>query len=150
MERKEFIQLLTLGTPLFLAGCLDACAAGLPALGAARVPASHLPDDPIMDVRINLDDPVYAPLHDPKQGFIYLAEGRVIVAKTTEDIYLAVAATCPHLGEQLRYQRRQNHFECPSHGSSFNDDGTLAEGPSRRGVRSYRVTRTEGELHIEG
>lgn len=148
MERKEFIKLFGAGATFLFAGCLGGCAVSQPP--ATTTTAPQPADAPVLDLHLDLSDSRYAALQDPRRGFVYLADGHVIVAKTMEDIYVAVSADCPHLGEQLRYQRRENHFECPSHGSQFKNDGALAEGPSRRGLRPYRVTRAGTVLHIEG
>ena len=148
MERKEFLQLFGVGATLLFAGCLGSCAVsqGPPSSATAPKPA----DDPALDLHLDLTDPAFAALQDPRWGFLYLSDGQIILAKTMDGKYLAVRSGCPHMGEQLRYLRRQDRFECPLHGSLFKSDGSLMLGPSPRSVRSYRVTRAGSVLHIEG
>ncbi|WP_375418449.1 ubiquinol-cytochrome c reductase iron-sulfur subunit [uncultured Hymenobacter sp.] len=144
MERKEFLQLFGVGATLLFTGCLGGCATALPPSTSATAP------DPVLDLSLNLTDPAQADLHNLRRGYVYVAGGRVIVAKTLANSYLAVAAACPHEGEQIRYYRPQNRFECPAHSSRFQADGTLLEGPSRNGLRHFRVTQTGNLLHIWG
>ena len=155
MERKEFLQLFGVGATLLLTGCLGGCVA-TQAL-STDADANDDPDAdsrpaiaPGLDLRLDLTDENYTALQDLKRGFVYVAGGRVIVAKTLANNYVAVAATCPHAGDQILYRRRQNKFQCPSHGSVFEADGTLLEGPSQRGLQHFRVTQTGNVLHIWG
>ena len=148
MDRKEFLQLLSPGTALLFAGCLGSCAtARLPTATAPPRPATG---EPTLDLRLDLSAPAHADLHDPRRVYVYVAGGQIIVAKKLDGTYLAVSASCPHAGHQLRYERRENQFECPAHGSQFKASGALLTGPSPRGLRPYRVSRTGSELHIEG
>lgn len=150
MDRKEFLQLFSPGTALLFAGCLGSCATVRRPGGPAAAGAARPADDPALDLRLDLTDPAHADLHDPRRGYVYVAGGRVIVAKTLDGSYLAVTASCPHAGHQLRYERRENQFECPAHGSQFKASGALLTGPSPRSLRAYHAARAGNELHIEG
>ena len=37
---------------------------------------------------------------------------------------------CPHLGCALKYNPLEHSWDCPCHGSRFDDDGTLLDGPA--------------------
>jgi cytochrome b6-f complex iron-sulfur subunit len=149
MERKEFLHLFGVGATLLFAGCLGGCAVSQPQTGPTAAAATPV-EDPILNLTLDLTDPKQAALQDLRRGFVYLADGRVIVAKTMSDTYLAVSAVCPHAGETLRYLRRQDQFACPAHGSLFKSTGALVDGPSTHGVRPYQVTRVGNILHIQG
>ena len=41
---------------------------------------------------------------------------------------------CTHLGCIYDWQRVNNRFECPCHGSKFQKDGTYIEGPAPRSL----------------
>lgn len=151
MDRQEFLHLFGAGATLLLGGCLGGCAtARLPTATTTPAAPRAATDDPALDLRLDLTDPAHADLHDPRRGYVYVAGGRVIVAKTLDGSYLAVTASCPHAGHQLRYERRENQFECPAHGSQFKASGALLTGPSPRSLRAYHAARAGNELHIEG
>ena len=37
---------------------------------------------------------------------------------------------CTHLGSALVYNKNENIWECPSHGSIYNKEGAVIEGPA--------------------
>ena len=43
----------------------------------------------------------------------------------------AVTARCPHLGCQLEWNPDTLSWECPCHGSRFDLDGRLLDGPAQ-------------------
>ncbi|RYU83833.1 QcrA and Rieske domain-containing protein [Hymenobacter persicinus] len=145
MERKEFIQLFGMGAAAVLAtGCLGSCSSSKgsdPAPDATNGPAS-------VDFTLDLTAPDNAALNDPARGYVYGAGGQVIVAKTTAGGYLAVQAPCTHEGTRIQFQPSQGNFLCPNHGSLFNADGTVANGPAARALKKYTVTQTGTTLRI--
>lgn len=46
-----------------------------------------------------------------------------------------VCAVCPHLGAVVQWNDFERSWDCPAHGSRFAPDGTVLEGPARRGLR---------------
>ncbi len=54
--------------------------------------------------------------------------------------FYAISAVCPHLGCVVR--RSEGSYECPCHGSKFNDDGTVARGPAPSPLKWLHVTRS--------
>ncbi|WP_459960195.1 FAD-dependent oxidoreductase [Nocardia sp. IFM 10818] len=57
----------------------------------------------------------------------------------------AVSAVCPHLGGVLRWNRAEQSWDCPLHGSRFGYDGTLLEGPATRSLRAEPGSGTADE-----
>jgi len=45
-----------------------------------------------------------------------------------------VSAVCPHLGGVVRWNDAEQSWDCPLHGSRFDGDGELLEGPATRGL----------------
>ena len=45
---------------------------------------------------------------------------------------------CPHMGCALKYNSREHSWDCPCHGSRFETDGRLIEGPATGGLRKKR------------
>ncbi len=61
--------------------------------------------------------------HDPKNGF------------------RALSLTCSHLG--CTVEQKDTGFECPCHGSQYNDRGEVKKGPAKLPLKPLRVTLTE-------
>ena len=133
MERKEFLAMLGLGTTAVMVGCLSAC----------KKPANSGPTN--VDFTIDLNDAIYAALKNP--GW-YIYKNEVIVAKTINGTYIAVAATCPHQGEYVEYIPSADHFHCYGHGANFSDTGALLNGPAKASLNQYKVTLTGNSLHV--
>ena len=51
----------------------------------------------------------------------------------------AFSATCPHLGCQIKYTNMDEQFVCPCHKARFSTDGSLADGPTQRGLDRLNV-----------
>lgn len=49
-------------------------------------------------------------------------------------LYL-VDSTCTHLGCELEYNNAERTFDCPCHGSRFNYEGKVIEGPALKNLR---------------
>lgn len=41
-----------------------------------------------------------------------------------------VSRVCPHMGAVVRWNEQEQSWDCPAHGSRFEPDGTLLEGPA--------------------
>lgn len=55
--------------------------------------------------------------------------------------YSALSLTCTHLG--CTVEEDGEGFLCPCHGSRYNKDGLVMEGPARGALRTLRVEKTE-------
>lgn len=56
--------------------------------------------------------------------------------------YNALLMKCTHQGSEL--QASGDHLYCPSHGSEFDKNGSVTQGPAEKNLRSFPVT-VEGE-----
>lgn len=65
------------------------------------------------------------------QGAIIKHDGKKFAAYRDKDgeLYLS-ESTCTHLGCELEYNDGERSFDCPCHGSRFNYDGKVIEGPA--------------------
>lgn len=54
---------------------------------------------------------------------------------TTPDAIIALSAKCPHNGCDVAWQ--EDLFACPCHGSKFNPDGTVVEGPATKALKPF-------------
>jgi cytochrome b6-f complex iron-sulfur subunit len=90
------------------------------------------------------------PLGDPRRypvdTFSYLEEHKLYVYRDHEGIK-AVSAVCTHLGCIL--EKSMDGFECPCHGSCYNDKGEVLSGPAPRNLAWYGVSRAaDGQIVI--
>ena len=42
--------------------------------------------------------------------------------------------TCPHAGCKANWDKEKNHFICPCHGSKFDKDGNVVNGPATQNL----------------
>lgn len=134
MDRKEFLSALGLGsTALIAISCLQACSKTDAASGAG------------VDFTLDLTNVAYAALSNA--GGYVTVQG-VVVARTTNNTYLAVSAACPHEGVNVEYQGNQNQFFCPAHGSYFSSTGARTAGPAQRGLTQYKTALTGNSLRV--
>jgi len=134
MDRKEFLSQVGLGgTALFAISCLQACSKTDAASGAG------------VDFSLDLTNGAYSALSNP--GGYVTVQG-VVVARTTNNTYLAVSAACPHEGVNVEYQGNQNQFFCPDHGSYFSSTGSRTAGPAQRGLTQYQTALTGNSLRV--
>ncbi len=83
---------------------------------------------------------VYAPAFDPSRP---LAKAAALgnAASATLNILTPTAPRCPHLGCALRYNKAQHSWDCPCHGSRFDAEGQLLDGPATDDLQKRPPTR---------
>jgi len=92
--------------------------------------------------RIVLDDPQRFPV----DTFTFLEEHNLYVYRDHEGLK-AVSAICTHLGCIL--EKSMDGFECPCHGSCYNNEGEVLSGPAPRNLAWYSVGRgADGRIMI--
>jgi cytochrome b6-f complex iron-sulfur subunit len=92
--------------------------------------------------RIALGDPRRFPV----DTYTFLEEHNLYVYRDHEGIK-AVSAICTHLGCTL--EKSLDGFECPCHGSCYNNEGEVLSGPAPRNLAWYGVSRgADGKIVI--
>jgi cytochrome b6-f complex iron-sulfur subunit len=112
MARRDFLA-------LFGRGALWATA-GVTVVALLRYLSFTEPTPPQVFV---LDEPSAYSLNSNTS----VAEGRAFIKHDERGLY-AINATCTHLGCLVK--QAQAGFECPCHGSQFNVNGTVTNGPA--------------------
>lgn len=85
------------------------------------------------------------PLADvPTRGALVYRQSRIVLVQEAGEV-IALSLVCTHLGCTL--QVTPGGLECPCHGSCFDRNGQVLEGPASRSLERYAVNLT-GE-HIE-
>lgn len=104
----------------------------------ARTVASYVKENLEFPKRLALDrltvaDAEAASLDQipPGEGKIVLIREHKIAASRSEDGQLRLLkAVCPHLGCDVSWNRAERSWDCPCHGSRFDEEGGLLNGPA--------------------
>ena len=80
-----------------------------------------------------------------------LVKGRIIVARTSAGVYVAVASTCTHLGYALGFNS-DDQFHCQNpaagHGSIFRTTGSVVNGPAATALKMCYTSLTGTPLRV--
>lgn len=77
---------------------------------------------------------IYAPAFDPARP---MPVGAALsnAAAATLNLLTPTVPRCPHMGCALRYNRAEGTWDCPCHGSRFDQQGRLLDGPATDGLQ---------------
>lgn len=83
--------------------------------------------------RVRLPDRTPIESLAPGEGAILHHDGQTVAASRDLDGTLhAVSPVCTHLGCRVAWNTGERSWDCPCHGSRFDRDGTVLEGPATR------------------
>jgi glycine/D-amino acid oxidase-like deaminating enzyme/nitrite reductase/ring-hydroxylating ferredoxin subunit len=72
------------------------------------------------------------------EGAVVSLDGRRVAAYRDGDGALhAVSPTCTHLGCEVRFNQAERSWDCPCHGSRYDVDGSVLEGPAVHPLRRH-------------
>jgi cytochrome b6-f complex iron-sulfur subunit len=94
---------------------------------------------------VDLNDPAYAALKTVG-GFAY--KGDIIIIRSTETVYLALSKVCTHSQCTVTYNSSSKDIPCPCHGSKFNTEGAVLNGPAASPLKKYDVKQNGNILTI--
>jgi Rieske Fe-S protein len=78
----------------------------------------------------------------PGAGAVLSLEGeRAAVYRDQTGALHAVSATCTHLGCTVHFNDAETAWECPCHGSRFDVDGSVIQGPANKPLPSRTLKR---------
>ena len=91
---------------------------------------------------------------EPDEITLKAGEGKVIqkdglrmgVYKDDEGKLHIVDTTCTHMGCEVNWNSAEKSWDCPCHGSRFNVDGEVIEGPAVRNLNSGKSVNTVQKL----
>jgi glycine/D-amino acid oxidase-like deaminating enzyme/nitrite reductase/ring-hydroxylating ferredoxin subunit len=109
---------------------------GLPKLAEmnARVAADFLGDRVIPALRDTASDLPAGDARVLRDGF-----GKAGVFRADDGTLHAVSLRCTHLGCLLRFNRAERSWDCPCHGSRFDVNGAVLEGPASRPLERKQI-----------
>ncbi len=76
----------------------------------------------------------FIPLFNPSRSIL---KPQLIIngAEAVKGLLTFGKKRCPHLGCALKWNAAEHSFDCPCHGSRFDADGTLLDGPATDGLK---------------
>ncbi len=85
-----------------------------------------------------------------EKGKIYpFGSGHFFLSRLADGGFLALSTKCTHMGCTVQYYRGQEQFECPCHGSAFNNRGEVLSPPATRALDYYPVIIKEGKVYVD-
>lgn len=137
MERKKFISNLAIGGSILLAApvLFNSCSED-----EMTVPEENDSANNIAELDLSLSK--YNDLNTVG-GFVY--EGNIIVIRSTDSLYIALSKICTHQGCEVGYNHAANKLPCPCHGSEFDRDGNVLQGPATSKLTKY-TTKLDGDI----
>ena len=71
----------------------------------------------------------YAPLFSPSRSMLH-PQLAVNAAESVWNLLTPTAPRCPHLGCALKWNKQEHSWDCPCHGSRFDEDGKVLDNPA--------------------
>ena len=140
MERRKALQNIIMGTGTFfvLPAALVSCEKDD---GPGDVNGNNGGDK----IEVNMDEARYSGLLTTG-GFVVVSD--IIVANVGNNEFVALSSVCTHQGCTISYDSGNTNFPCPCHGSVFNTNGGVVNGPALTALKKYNVSRTGNTLFI--
>ena len=71
----------------------------------------------------------YAPAFAPSRSMLR-PQLAVNALEATLNLLTPTTPRCPHMGCALKWNRQEHSWDCPCHGSRFDGEGRLLDGPA--------------------
>lgn len=71
----------------------------------------------------------YGGLFDPSRSMLH-PQLAINTAEAVFNLLTPTAPRCPHMGCALKWNRQEQSWDCPCHGSRFTEDGNLIDNPA--------------------
>ncbi|MBL0072034.1 MAG: Rieske 2Fe-2S domain-containing protein [Bacteroidetes bacterium] len=79
-----------------------------------------------------------------REGKIIEIDGsKYAVSRNNYEWLDLVSAECTHLGCTIKWNRDENSWDCPCHGSRFTQTGIVINGPANSNLNHYKIKATE-------
>lgn len=137
MDRKEFLLKAGQCTAVLVFGsCFASCSSN----------SSNSPTAPQnVDFTLDLSKPENSALNSAG-GYTY--QNGIIIAKINDNTFSALSQTCTHQGATVNYDPSANRFHCPRHGSNFDVNGGVINGPAGSPLQKYNTSLNGTMLRV--
>ena len=86
----------------------------------------------------------------PPDSMTMNKEQKVFIIRAKEGYFYAMSAVCTHLGCIANWKSEDGIVACPCHGSKFDKEGRVIDGPAPRALPRFAVTLDEqGQLIVD-
>jgi cytochrome b6-f complex iron-sulfur subunit len=137
IERRNLLKVMCGGAAAVCGGVMGCGAAG------DMVTKEELVQLPaVVEGRIRLDLAQFPMLQVVGGGLVGEAQGMVeplAIARDGESSFFATRAVCSHMTCTLRFNRLNATLDCPCHGSTFEFDGQVINGPATKNLNRLTV-----------
>ena len=126
ISRRSFIQSTALVVlPTLCAGCTDDPLIALPpvANNAIAIPLDRFPDLTRVGGSVVGQAAGYA--------------NPIVVARVRDDLFVALDAICTHMRCTVAYNALNLTLDCPCHGSTYEVDGRVIDGPAPLPLKTF-------------
>jgi len=83
----------------------------------------------------------------PVGGGVIFADQKVVVTQASQDNFQGLSAVCTHQGCTVG-EVVDGTINCPCHGSKFNLDGTVANGPATKPLAPMKINVKGGNITL--
>jgi Rieske Fe-S protein len=89
------------------------------------------------------EEEVFPDLMEGEGRVVELDDEKVALCKLEGGATHAVSATCTHMGCIVAWNAAEKSWDCPCHGSRFNYDGSVIQGPANKDLK--KVSRGDNK-----
>lgn len=138
MKRKDFLYKLGIGTAaVAVCNCMIGCGNDEAVTGP--------PPPTNVDFTLDLSEAANSALNN-KGGSVYRND--ILIGKVNSNLFIALSQACTHQGTTVQFQLVSNRVHCPNHGSNYNFDGAVLNGPATQSLRKYNTELSGNILRI--
>lgn len=141
MDRKDFFAAIGVSTAaLAVLTCMGGCSKNAAATKNTAAISTGV------DFTLDLTSSSNAAL---KTNGGFVISQNVIIARTLAGAYIAVQASCTHAQYPLIYQSGNHRFYCNNHGATFDEAGSVTNGPADTPLTSFKTILTGSTLRVQ-
>lgn len=135
MDRKKFIKIVSAGA---------VCGGFVPLLQGCvtyRYVDGSMENDKLVVPKTAFQEDDFVLVRNPQR------EAPIYLRKNSEDDVTALLLECTH--RQCTVDPAGDRLACPCHGSQYDGEGNVLEGPARENLFRYKVETTDEEIFIQ-
>lgn len=135
MDRKKFIKLISAGA------LCSGSVIGVTGCASYRYVDARHNGNQLEVPKASFEEDLFVLVRNPGKG------SPIYLGKYSEDSYRALFLECTH--KQCTVNPSGEIFTCPCHGSKYNRQGKVMEGPARQDLHTYNVTTDTDTIYIQ-